>query len=584
MIVKSCLSSIIHTLRRRHKCVGIKTSFEDEGANFSDIIKLRKLTSDNNLKLSIKVGGAEAKTDIKSSIDLCCDSVVGPMIETKYAFEKYILSCKNLVGITKGVNIETITAINNIDLILSSQYLKDIDYFVIGRVDLLGSLEKSRDSIDDIENLNMIENTFKKIKKHGKKTYLGGSISVKSKEFVKHLYEKKLLDYIETRYIIMKLDSTFFDTFDDAIVTSHQFELEWMQHLYTKYFTISTAFNNRIQLAQTRVNKTFIIDNKTLFYDINTINSDVLNVCEYSVSFTSKDVNTFIQPNDFIISDVRFKNIFNNITDNIFYISAQEENKNIETVMNIIKVIKSNIKRFVVIGGGLVQDVASFVSSIYNRGKIPWLYFPTTLLSMADSCIGSKTSLNTSFKNKLGTYCSPSNVYINMKFLDTLNDIQIKSGMGEILKLCMIGNALDMYKTLDLKKLVKLCLIIKKSVIEEDLFDKNVRKGLNYGHTIGHAIEVVSNYTIPHGLAVVHGMLLINEIFGYKNSLFEQYCLELVGDTKINFTNIKKVIDQDKKTSDGTITCIVPSDPGYMNFITSSSQKIQDQLLLIDHL
>ena len=203
---------------------------------------------------------------------------------------------------------------------------------------------------------------------------------------------------------------------------------------------------------------------------------------------------------------------------------------------------------------------------------------------MADSCIGSKTSLNTSFKNKLGTYCSPSNVYINMKFLDTLNDIQIKSGMGEILKLCMIGNALDMYKTLDLKKLVKLCLIIKKSVIEEDLFDKNVRKGLNYGHTIGHAIEVVSNYTIPHGLAVVHGMLLINEIFGYKNSLFEQYCLELVGDTKINFTNIKKVIDQDKKTSDGTITCIVPSDPGYMNFITSSSQKIQDQLLLIDHL
>lgn len=262
-----------------------------------------------------------------------------------------------------------------------------------------------------------------------------------------------------------------------------------------------------------------------------------------------------------------------------FIFLRKKENKNIETVMNIIKVIKPNIKRFVVIGGGLVQDVGSFVSSIYNRGKIPWVFFPTTLLSMADSCIGSKTSLNTSFKNKLGTYCSPSNVYINMKFLDTLDDVQIKSGMGEILKLCMIGNALDMYKSLDLKTLVKLSLVIKKSVIEEDLFDKNVRKGLNYGHTIGHAIEVVSNYTIPHGLAVVHGMLLINKIFGYKNSLFEQYCLELIGDTQIDFTNIKKVIDQDKKTSDGTITCIVPNKNGDMKFITSSSQKIQDQLL-----
>jgi broad specificity phosphatase PhoE len=245
----------LHTLKTRHRCVGIKTSFEDEGANFNDIIKLRRLTSDTGIQLSLKVGGAEAKTDIKSSVDICCDSIVGPMIESQYAFDKYALSCKKLPT-RKGVNIETITAIQNMDLILSSQYLDEIDYFVIGRVDLVGSLGKTRDSVDDAENLSMIESTFRKIKQHGKKTYLGGSISSKSKEFIRHLYDQNILDYIETRYIIMKLDPTFFDTFDDAIVTSHQFELEWMQHLYTKYSDMSAGFHTRMQMAQARVNTT----------------------------------------------------------------------------------------------------------------------------------------------------------------------------------------------------------------------------------------------------------------------------------------------------------------------------------------
>jgi len=117
-----------------------------------------------------------------------------------------------------------------------------------------------------------------------------------------------------------------------------------------------------------------------------------------------------------------------------------------------------------------------------------------------------------------------------------------------------------------------------------DLHDKHVRKGLNYGHTLGHAIEVVSNYTMPHGLAVVHGMLLMNKIFGYTHSVFEHHCLELIQGTPISELDCQAVIEQDKKmNTDGTITCIVPSDNG-LKFITSSSQKIQDQLELIDHL
>ena len=575
-----CLSNTVKALAKRHKCVGIKTSFEDEGAHYSDIIKLRTLTAKNGLKLAIKVGGAEAKSDIASSMELCCDSVVGPMIETKYAFEKYALSCKDL-DVAKGVNIETFTAIQNLDLILSSQYLSDIDYFVVGRVDLSGSLGKNRDEIDSPQMCDIIEDTFRKIKKMKKKTYLGGSISTNSKGFIKRLYDQNLLDYIETRYIIMELDSHFFETFDESINASHMFELAWMKYLSGKYTRVLEPLNKRVQLSLPRVYPSFVIDNKTLWYDPEELNNDELTVCGYPVYFSSKTVHSVIKPDDFIIADDRFESLLY-WYDNVVYVKALEGNKTIEMAMDIIQYIQPTTKRIVVVGGGLIQDLGSFVSSIYNRG-MPWVYFPTTLLSMADSCIGSKTSLNTSVKNKLGTYYSPSAVYINTTFLNTLEAEQMKSGSGEILKLCKIGNALHLYKKLDITNLIKLALIIKRSVIEVDLYDKGIRKGLNYGHTIGHAIEILSGYAIPHGIAVVHGMLLMNAIFEHKDPLFEKYCYELVATavpSGMCFTSIKTVIDKDKKSNGSSITCIVPSDKG-VKFVTSSSQKIQDQLVSI---
>jgi 3-dehydroquinate synthase len=543
------------------------------------------LTAKNGLKLAIKVGGAEAKSDIKSSVELCCDSIVGPMIESQYAFDKYAKSCSNL-DLSKGVNIETFTAVENIDMILSSQYLTDIDYFVIGRVDLIGSYGKSRDDIDSDKVCAVIEETFRKIKKKKKKTYLGGSISTKSKEFIKGLYEKNLLDYIETRYVIMELSTEFFETFDDAIHMSHKFELEWMKYLSTKYTDVVEPLNNRIQMAQKRINPTFTIDTTTLWYDTNDIRLSEIEVCGYRVTFTNSSVHMFInRDTDFVIADARFESMLYQYH-NVVYIHAHEYNKSMSTAMDIISYIKPHTRRIVVIGGGLIQDVGSFVSSIYNRG-IPWVYFPTTLLSMADSCIGSKTSLNTTTKNKIGTFYSPDAVYINTSFLQTLDTQQLKSGMGEILKLLTIGNALHLYKKLDVEQLIKLSLIIKKSVIEVDLHDKGIRKGLNYGHTIGHAIEVLSEYRIPHGLAVVHGMLLMNKICGYSDALFEKYAIELVGSRVpegVDFTKIKKILDQDKKVNGDTITCIVPKNSKHFCFVTSSSLIIQNQLLSLAHL
>jgi len=566
MIVRNCVSGTLRKLQKKHNCVGIKTSFEDEGASFDDVIRLRKITSSNNLKLAIKIGGAEAKTDIRMASDLCCDSIVGPMIESEYAFSKYMQSVGKC-GIAKGVNIETITAVNNIDLILSSQHISSLDYFVVGRVDLVGSMNKQRDFVDSSENLEIIENLFRKMKRRNKKTYLGGALSSNSRNFVEHLFSRGLLDYIETRFIIMKLDEEFFDDFDEAIKTSHQFELDWMTEMHAKYSDISESYKSRVDLILPRVKNSIKINKQDVSYNLDDINSKVIKLKDYSVTFDNSDITKYINRDDFIIIDKKLVHFVKGYP-NVYQIDAIEENKTIHTVMDIISKLNSN--RVVVIGGGLVQDVGSFASSIFKRG-IEWIYFPTTLLAMADSCIGSKTSLNTSVKNKIGTYHSPKEIYINTNFLNTLSTSHIQSGLGEILKLSMIGNRLDEYEQYkgDFENLIKLALIIKRSVIEIDLYDKGIRKGLNYGHTLGHVLEVLSNYTIPHGVAVVHGMLLVNKLFGYNNKRFEDLCRKIAPEKPIiDKTRLRAVLLEDKKASGNSIQFIVPVRPGETEFIS----------------
>lgn len=566
-------------LRTKYNCVGIKTSFEDEGAAPSDVLKLRTLTSQNGLKLAIKVGGAEAKTDIKTALDMCCDSIVGPMIETKYALEKYVQAMKGY-DVTKGVNLETITALNNIELLLTSQFLSEIDYFVVGRVDLIGSLGQSRDMIDSDENLKLVENAFSKVKKTNKMTYLGGALSKNSKNFIYHLYSKGLLDYIETRFIIMKLDDDFFEVYDDAICASHEFELKWSQFLYTKYANVATSLNSRITLIKSRVWRSFTINNETVCYNADDIKSDAFHVkaspYDYSVKFIDNSVNSYIHGTDCVIVDRKLAHLV--VHDFVYIVDALEENKTIETVMDIIKFMSFRpVSRIVVIGGGLVQDIGAFTSSIFNRGT-EWIYFPTTLLSMADSCIGSKTSLNTTFKNKIGTFNSPRKVYINTSFLDTLEYIDIRSGMGEILKLCMIGDALGLYEKYkrDITSLIKLSLIIKRAVIEVDQFDTGIRKALNYGHTVGHAIEIASGYAIPHGISVIMGMLSVNRVFGYNNDKFEELCKELLNGSTVDIeTDLKPILLGDKKAFKKSVTFIVPKAPGKFMF---ENKEVTDAL------
>jgi len=206
--------------------------------------------------------------------------------------------------------------------------------------------------------------------------------------------------------------------------------------------------------------------------------------------------------------------------------TVSEERKNLDSVMEIYdrlmeRAAKKNMT-LISIGGGIVQDVTGFVASTLYRG-LNWVFVPTTLLAQADSCIGSKTSLNYKrFKNLVGTFYPPTEVHIHAPFLKTLNDADFLSGLGEVVKLHIMGGAsttsalaaqLDALLRRDEEALlaaIRSALAIKLSYMEGDEFDTGRRNLLNFGHCFGHALETVSGYAVPHGQAVVVGMLFAN--------------------------------------------------------------------------
>ena len=177
----------------------------------------------------------------------------------------------------------------------------------------------------------------------------------------------------------------------------------------------------------------------------------------------------------------------------------------------------------IAIGGGCIQDLVSFTSHIYYRG-ITWIFLPTTVLSQSDSCIGAKSGINVlPFKNQLGALHSPRAIHICEEFLQTLPDVEVASGYGEIVKLSVTSSRhfLDLLeKSLGdgglrnphLLELTRASLFAKQEIIEEDEYESDLRRVLNYGHSFGHALEGLSGHQVPHGLAVLWGIDVINSL------------------------------------------------------------------------
>lgn len=211
----------------------------------------------------------------------------------------------------------------------------------------------------------------------------------------------------------------------------------------------------------------------------------------------------------------------------VIEIDASEDQKGYHRIGDLIEQLiargfrKQN--RLFAIGGGITQDATAFIASILYRG-VPWIFYPTTLLAQGDSCIGSKTSVNFGrFKNQLGGFYPPAHIVIDPAFLQSLPPTEIRSGLGEMAHYFLIGGESDFTRFRDdlpaalrdgstIVGLTRRSLEIKRAMVERDELDQGPRQIFNYGHTFGHALESLTEYRIPHGIAVSYGMDLANHV------------------------------------------------------------------------
>ena len=300
----------------------------------------------------------------------------------------------------------------------------------------------------------------------------------------------------------------------------------------------------------------------------------------------------------FILIDEHVLELYPSLNaENDIAIPANEESKTLMTVGTVIERLRSlgagRDSHLIAIGGGVIQDVATFTASTYMRG-IPWTYYPTTLLGMVDSCVGGKSSINVGqYKNIAGNFYPPEKIIIHTDFCHTLPDSEVIAGLCEAVKICFADPdaAFDQYLSLTgasesmdqeaLGQIIELTLRTKKKFIEEDEFDQGVRLLLNFGHTFGHAIEAASHFAITHGVAVGLGMLVaiemsekinpesrrnlrVQALFNYVKQLLSGVTT-LSGDlAALSSEEACNKFKSDKKHRQHAYTIIIPDANGYL--------------------
>lgn len=284
---------------------------------------------------------------------------------------------------------------------------------------------------------------------------------------------------------------------------------------------------------------------------------------DYTVDFTddfTKILSGFGQETVFVIDKNvyhLYENKFSDIDENkLFLMDPVEKKKNMDTVMDMILFwkqlgVKKNWK-VVCFGGGISQDVTTIASNLFLR-NIEWYFFPTTLLSMCDSCIGGKCGINLGqYKNQIGVFYPPKKIFIDTGFLKTLSEADYLNGWGELLKFSLTSNS-AFYKELkteesyipctEIEKYIYKGLLVKKLIIEEDEFESDLRRVLNYGHTFGHALEAYTDNEIPHGKAVIWGIDVVNYIAWKENLISEEIYKDIKLLIKDAFIKNEIVID-----------------------------------------
>ena len=305
-----------------------------------------------------------------------------------------------------------------------------------------------------------------------------------------------------------------------------------------------------------------------------------------------------------IISDSNVFPIYGNIVEKSlfhggftpvhFVFSAGEAQKNIYTYSDILNFLAENkITRsdvIIALGGGVVGDISGFAAATYLRG-IPYIQVPTSLLAMVDSSVGGKTAIDLpAGKNLAGAFKQPSFVLCDVDVLSTLPQQVFTDGCAEIIKYSVLYDAnlftylLSTGINFDREAVITKCISYKANVVHEDEFDTGMRQKLNLGHTIGHAIEAQSNFSITHGQAVAIGMTIVTkaavelgfcdeDVLSALQRILQLFSLPI--HTTFTASALFKSTLSDKKRSGDHVNLIIPRTIGNCDIIAVPVSELE---------
>jgi 3-dehydroquinate synthase len=319
---------------------------------------------------------------------------------------------------------------------------------------------------------------------------------------------------------------------------------------------------------------------------------------KYSTIFILVDSNT----NEFCLPKL-LPIIETDLTIEIIEFEAGEINKNIETcvsVWNVLTELGADRKTLIInLGGGVVTDLGGFVASTFKRG-VDFINIPTTLLAMVDASVGGKNGVDLgNLKNQIGVINVPQMVIVDTQYLATLPQNEMRSGLAEMLKHGLIFDKPEWEKFLDLKTIdfadfdeyIYNSVSIKNKIVIQDPTEKNIRKALNFGHTLGHAIEGYflesqEKTTLLHGEAIAVGMILESYISMQKKLISPQEYLQIKTTLKSIYDNIVfeekdinpilELLIHDKKNEYGTIQFALLEGIGNIKI----NQLVENELIL----
>lgn len=272
----------------------------------------------------------------------------------------------------------------------------------------------------------------------------------------------------------------------------------------------------------------------------------------------------------------------------IFKIDSGEEEKNLVTCSKVWNFLTENLydrKSLIInLGGGVICDMGGFVASTFKRG-VDFVNIPTTLLAQVDASVGGKLGIDfNSYKNQIGIFKIPNLIIVDTKFLSSLSERELRSGYAEVIKHCLINDATKFkeitkinWKDNNWEEIVRHSILIKSEVVENDLTEEGLRKILNFGHTIGHAIETTyleKKNKFFHGEAIAIGMICESYISFHKKMLSENelntisgYILSVFKSNKIEYhEEILKNAKHDKKNFNKKIMISLLEEVGKCNF------------------